>query len=171
MTGKKQKATPRRAPSAPRSSTSELELERTSEAAIRQARLAGIRGSVERQIAPPPPRELMSGVSWCFHTGRARGLAEFVREVTEYNDEDGDGSWSPTQVVVRAPLVRVAYDADQDAKTLRSTSPTGFTMADLLYQIHNHYYRELADADNAFFEGLELDDEGPPPFYVLRLGS
>ena len=155
MTGKKQKPTP----PAP-----------TSDDSIRKARLAGIRGSVERQSAAPPPSDVMSGVSWNFHAGRAGDLAEFVKEVTEFNDEAGASSWDPTKLVIRASLIRVAY-GDDEAKTLRSTSPVGFTMADLLYQIHGYYYRALAEVDHAFFEGLQLEDEGPPPVYNLRLGS
>lgn len=113
----------------------------------------------------------MSGVSWSFQGGRDRDVAAFIERVTECNDELGNGAWQPAQLVISAPEIRVAYHVDQKPKTIRATSPRGFTMADVLHQIHKLYARELADADQAFFEGLELDDEGPPPLYHVKLGS
>jgi len=82
-----------------------------------------------------------------------------------------DGTWEPEQVTIPVTTIRIAIDVDDDAVTLRSTSPIGFTVADLLHQLHATFRRSLAESDHHFFEGLELDDETTPPLYIMSVGS
>ena len=116
------------------------------------------------------PKTVMSGVFWSFHEPRYPDLAAFVEAAAEYNAEM-NGTWEPDLVVVPVATIRVACDAGgADAVTL-STSQRGFTVAELLYQLHTRLHRSLAEADHHFFEGLELDDETTPPLYIVMLGS
>jgi hypothetical protein len=117
------------------------------------------------------PKTVLTDVYWSFHEPGYTGRAAFVEAAAEYNAEVG-GAWEPERVVVPVTTIRIAIDdTGADAVTLRSTSPAGFTVADLLHQLHTTFRRSLAESDHHFFEGLELDDEGPPPLYVLSLGS
>jgi hypothetical protein len=110
-------------------------------------------------------------VYWSFHEPSYKGRPAFVEAAAEYNAET-DGTWEPEQVVVPVTTIRIAIDdTGADAVTLRSTSPAGFTAADLLHQLHATFRRSLAESDHHFFEGLELDDETTPPLYIMSLGS
>ena len=134
----------------------------------RNDRAALIRARSAKPV--PIPKTVMTGVFWSFHEPRYPNLATFVEAAAEYNVEM-NGTWEPDLVVVPVAAIRVACDDSGTDAVALSTSQRGFTVAELLYQLHTRLRRSLADADHHFFEGLELHDETPPPLYIVTLGS
>jgi len=116
------------------------------------------------------PQTVLTDVYWSFHEPSQKTRAAFVEAAAEYNAEN-DGTWEPEQVVIPVAAIRVTINDPGDAVTLRSPSPAGFTVADLLHQLHTMFRRSLAESDHHFFEGLELDDETTPPLYMMTVGS
>jgi len=129
-------------------------------------RSALIRARAAKQL----PKTVLTDVYWSFHEPGYKDRAAFAAAAAEYNAEM-DGTWEPEQVAIPVTTIRIAIDVDDDAVTLRSTSPIGFTVADLLHQLHATFRRSLAESDHHFFEGLELDDETTPPLYIMSVGS
>jgi hypothetical protein len=127
---------------------------------------------IRARAAKPPviPQTVMTDVYWSFHEPSHKGHAAFVEAAAEYNAEM-DGTWEPEQVVIPVTTIRIAIDDTGADVMLRSTSPAGFTVADLLHQLHTTFRRSLAESDHHFFEGLELDDETTPPRYIMSVGS
>lgn len=131
-------------------------------------RAALIRARATKAVALP--RLVMTDVFWSFHAPSYKVRAALIEAAAEYNTEM-NGTWEPEQIAIPVAAIRVAIDGDDRAVTLRSASPTGFTVADLLHQLHGTFRRALEELDSHFFEGLELDDDAAPPRYLLRLGS
>ncbi len=124
----------------------------------------------------------MRQVLWSFSGERAKVREAFTERVTAYNREIAKERdvWRPEELVLPAPVIRVGYmrwrggELVDEVHTLRSERPEGFTMADLLFQLHSHAAPHLAKDDHHFFEGLSLasrQNPALPPLYFMLLGS
>ena len=133
------------------------------------------------------PEWILRHVAWTFAGKCYESRAEFEDDVTQESLELSNlgatelEPWIPEQIVLRASVVRIAYDYwddDEIAQSellLHADNGESFTAAEILYKINNAVVDQLRDHDHQFFEGLwfgETNQEpGQTPLYYMVLGS
>jgi hypothetical protein len=119
-------------------------------------------------------------VSWSFsHVPKFRSRKKFVEELRRYHEGVGaEEPWQPEAVALRAARVRIRAEflwLDRDP-VVELTADNGreFTVAELMFKIHNALVDFVGDVDCVFFEGLTLAEDQRkrgPPLYDLDPGS
>jgi hypothetical protein len=127
------------------------------------------------------PERVLYGVYWSFRGGHFADLATFNEQVRQYQvDIGGEDTWSPDEIVIPCPRIRVAYvcwrGEEQLGPVVQLTSDDGeaFSAGELLFKVHNAVVGPLEGDNHCFFEGLTLHSppsRGKPPVYVLMQGS
>lgn len=132
------------------------------------------------------PQYLLRDVYWSFEGGvlpNVESLSHAVSEQMADSDAPGD-AWEPDRIVLTRRSVRIKYfgvvtpdSAEYEENLvveLTAVGGTGFTAAELLFQLHNAVVDHMQDADHRYFEGLTLITPGSdtdPPLYEMEQGS
>jgi hypothetical protein len=127
------------------------------------------------------PERVLSRVYWSFRGGPFADRPTFNEEVRQYQiDIAEEDTWSPDEIVIPCPQIRVVYVYWRGEEQLDGMVPLvsddgeGFSAGELLFKLHNAVVGPLAGDNHCFFEGLTLHShqaEGKPPLYVLMQGS
>jgi hypothetical protein len=126
------------------------------------------------------PRELLGDVSWCFSKVRKfRSRKKFVEEMRRYHEGVGaEEPWQPDAVALSVGRVRIRAEFlwldDNPVVELTADDGRAFTVAELMFKIHNALVPFVGDVDCVFFEGLTLAEDQSkrgPPLYELDPGS
>ena len=153
------------------------------------------------KTVPDPPDSLMENVAWDFSQWAPDSLDAFVAHVEAYNrDLNIDAGVLTLQPLLDLfgftllshdtglchLFVRYSYGVAIEGsegeeiqwidvvEQIEIMSETPITYGEVLFQIHRHAKKHLAENDHRFFEGLYLVEESkgqPAPTYEIFLGS
>ncbi|GHT32900.1 hypothetical protein FACS189434_05780 [Bacteroidia bacterium] len=132
----------------------------------------------EVAVANPDEDFLMSDVFWAFYGGKYETLEKFAQALEEYNKSlKNQCDINEIVLELKETTIRYFYYEDDDIVeadiSVSTENESGFSVAELLYKIHNQVVDSLEEDDHHFFEGLVLaeDAETGKVIYLLQQGS
>jgi hypothetical protein len=129
------------------------------------------------------PIILMGDIFWSFDMEKYSDLNSFKEALIEYNKEIEPGVKPDLDHVIlpnKEIFVMYSYwkekdlvDENQMAEIrLSSENINGFTIAELLFQLHLKISANLKDDEEHFFEGIQyISERGGLPIYLLLQGT
>jgi len=124
------------------------------------------------------PKHLLRDVRWAFYGGKFQSFNQFIDAVYEYSSKNKN--WNHEQIILSTNTYTIQWiywdenDEMQEPDKQVSSQNDNLTAGELLYNIHNTVVTDLEEADNHFFEGLELYEgelASEIPLYFLLQGS
>jgi len=130
--------------------------------------------------------EILQNIFWNFNEQEFPSIENFRIALKDYNEKISGKKFSEDldKPVLKTDKVAIQYeywdknieDIIEPDFLLVADNGEFFTIAELLFKIHNHVYEKLKNDDHHFFEGLQLwTGENPNypdiPLYFLQQGS
>ena len=128
------------------------------------------------------PARLLEGRYWTFRHKEVHSLDAFISNYIDYH-ESVSGILSlldrtitiliTSKVLIQWLVYKEDGETIENQVLLTAENGESFNEAELLHKVHNAARRELADADNCYFEGLifmgdnDPDYPGIPVYHVL----
>jgi len=122
---------------------------------------------------------IMGRIYWSLGNKKYESYTDFVREVTEYNNDisPGDHEWEPDKIVIDHPKIIVGYEAlwkDEDdilEITIEGRNESAITMGEFLFTLTNESVDFFSES-SFFFEGISrIKNDSPIPMYYILIGT